>query len=415
MKYYYFLNGLEKCGPFSFEELKSKRLKKNTFVWCEGMDEWQVAEKISELENILLSETPPIPKFILDEENLRKNISENSSIETSKYDLTYEGDGEAGYVGIVFLMVNTVIGFNRSNIEDHTYIALGILGLILRFVFANWINLIAKKQNRQNSNWAIFGFLFPALALTIIGFLKKLKINNGEKVTENINLPNKTENKDKIEKEEIVVIKNISELDFLNYENLSLNNLSEEELKIIRKKRVQNFITFFILITVTFISYRILFKNFNGGLNEKMDKEWAVFYEKDSIYQNSVRILNGNRNYIKNQQKGKNEVKSLNPYLKVTDISNVVLATIKECIEDSILLNNKNKLLFERLRKESISMGFKNKIRSDSYTQKRYSEFHQSQIRNARLKSITFSIFLFIGLILLAKYSRFTSWFSSSS
>ncbi len=61
MKKYYLYNGTEQEGPFSFEELTTKNIKKDTKVWYEGLTDWTTAEKIDELKEFFkLSSPPPI-------------------------------------------------------------------------------------------------------------------------------------------------------------------------------------------------------------------------------------------------------------------------------------------------------------------------------------------------------------------
>ena len=63
MKKYYFNNGSEQEGPFSFEELKSKNIKRETEIWFEGLSDWTVADKVDELKELfVLTSPPPIKK-----------------------------------------------------------------------------------------------------------------------------------------------------------------------------------------------------------------------------------------------------------------------------------------------------------------------------------------------------------------
>lgn len=50
MKDYYFSDGLQKHGPFSLEELRAKKLSRNTMVWRSSMEKWVPAEQLPELE-----------------------------------------------------------------------------------------------------------------------------------------------------------------------------------------------------------------------------------------------------------------------------------------------------------------------------------------------------------------------------
>ena len=48
-KLYYYSNGKEKFGPVTITELKNLGITANTFVWCEGMKEWQYANERADL------------------------------------------------------------------------------------------------------------------------------------------------------------------------------------------------------------------------------------------------------------------------------------------------------------------------------------------------------------------------------
>ena len=59
MKKYFLHNGTESSGPFDLEELKSKRIIKNTPVWFEGLENWKTAGDIPELRTIFVLVPPP--------------------------------------------------------------------------------------------------------------------------------------------------------------------------------------------------------------------------------------------------------------------------------------------------------------------------------------------------------------------
>lgn len=66
MKKYFLHNGTESSGPFDLEELKAKRITKNSPIWFEGMENWKTAEEIPELSSIFVVIPPPIPAFLID-------------------------------------------------------------------------------------------------------------------------------------------------------------------------------------------------------------------------------------------------------------------------------------------------------------------------------------------------------------
>ena len=61
MKHYFVIENDQQAGPFTFEDLKSRMLKKTTLVWTEGMTEWATADTIDELKDLLIAEPPPPP------------------------------------------------------------------------------------------------------------------------------------------------------------------------------------------------------------------------------------------------------------------------------------------------------------------------------------------------------------------
>lgn len=59
MKKYFLHSGTEQEGPFDIEELKSKKITKDTPIWYDGISNWTTAGNIEELKNILATTPPP--------------------------------------------------------------------------------------------------------------------------------------------------------------------------------------------------------------------------------------------------------------------------------------------------------------------------------------------------------------------
>lgn len=78
---FYVLDNNQQKGPFSENELKSMLLTNDTFVWREGMENWDYAKNIEELKIYINSTPPPIPNF----ENLNSTI--NINVKTHKSEL----------------------------------------------------------------------------------------------------------------------------------------------------------------------------------------------------------------------------------------------------------------------------------------------------------------------------------------
>ena len=58
---FYIAENGQKRGPFTFEEMKTKNVTKETLVWTEGLDSWTKAEHIALLKDILRKTPPPLP------------------------------------------------------------------------------------------------------------------------------------------------------------------------------------------------------------------------------------------------------------------------------------------------------------------------------------------------------------------
>lgn len=77
MKHYFYSEKDQQLGPFTLDELKTKRLKKSTLVWTEGMKDWAAADSLDELKEMAISEPPPLPKkaeqfYIKDDTSVNK-------------------------------------------------------------------------------------------------------------------------------------------------------------------------------------------------------------------------------------------------------------------------------------------------------------------------------------------------------
>ncbi len=186
MEYYYYFENDQELGPFSMEELRDKRIKKSMLLWKEGMPYWEKAETFDELKHIIFSEPPPIRKvepistvdFPSDETELK--IPKNNDSD-SKFDLTYKREQDAIIIGIAIIIISLFLvvfkPFKMDTIESYNKARaiLTIIDLVLRIAIVYWIVNIAKRQNRNHTNWGILGFFFPSISLIIIGLHQKLK------------------------------------------------------------------------------------------------------------------------------------------------------------------------------------------------------------------------------------------------
>ena len=77
MKDYYFLDGKEHKGPFSFEQLVLLRLNRETLIWVEGMENWEKIKDISEFQ--IFFKPPPPPIEIIEELSVKLNDNSQQS------------------------------------------------------------------------------------------------------------------------------------------------------------------------------------------------------------------------------------------------------------------------------------------------------------------------------------------------
>ncbi len=72
MKQYYYSNGQEQFGPFSFENLKEKNITEETLIWFEGLEEWTSAKNIKEIAREILELSPPPLVLKIPENSIHK-------------------------------------------------------------------------------------------------------------------------------------------------------------------------------------------------------------------------------------------------------------------------------------------------------------------------------------------------------
>jgi cytoskeletal protein RodZ len=58
---YFYTDGNNQFGPFTIDELKEKKITKETSVWFEGIENWTKAGEVPELEVLFKAVPPPLP------------------------------------------------------------------------------------------------------------------------------------------------------------------------------------------------------------------------------------------------------------------------------------------------------------------------------------------------------------------
>lgn len=303
MRLYFYAENDQQFGPFNLEELKTKRLKKSTLIWTEGMPNWEKAEEIAELKSIIIPEPPPLPKKQTNTANIEtihiKKPYNNSN--SSKYDLTYEKETEATFFGILLIAIplivklTGIITFGTEESYNNTRALLAIGSIVLRILVTAWVVRISSSQNRNTTGWGCFAFIFPSIALIVIGQLKKLKL----KIELDGSIPPKRQAAilyDKANRlfsdnrfsECIEILNKAIEIENHNFESIKLRGLSQFRMKNFDAAKL-DFET--LIKNDKFSSFANLYLGNIASVNK--DRELAItYYQKASDLKNeSAKIM----------------------------------------------------------------------------------------------------------------------------
>lgn len=182
--YFLHVNGIQK-GPFTLDEMKTKKISPKSQVWKTGMSDWTNAENIDEVRPYLILLPPPL-----------KRQPEKAVLD--KFDRSYEKNYFATYFGIVLVISFFVIGIGVLPMSEEFRSSFLVGNVVLRIVITIWVVSIASEQNRSNIFWGIFSFILPSIALIIIGLLPKLNSRDSiySKYRHSKDFPQKSENND---------------------------------------------------------------------------------------------------------------------------------------------------------------------------------------------------------------------------
>lgn len=59
-KKYFYSDGTNRFGPFTFEELKAKNITRETFVWYNGLGQWEKAGSLAEMDELFRLVPPAV-------------------------------------------------------------------------------------------------------------------------------------------------------------------------------------------------------------------------------------------------------------------------------------------------------------------------------------------------------------------
>lgn len=146
MKKYFYSDGKDKFGPFSFEELKNENITKETLIWFEGLEDWKPAKDISEFEEIFKLIPPPI----IPEKLNAKDIDAHSDAHSDEAEVNNNNVSEQNYKRQG--MFSKPFSFN-GRIRRLEY---GISFIIAVFIFTAIRVLI---EDSYELAWLIFAYI----------------------------------------------------------------------------------------------------------------------------------------------------------------------------------------------------------------------------------------------------------------
>ena len=174
MKKYFYTNGKDKIGPFTFEELKEQNLSREIKVWFYGLDNWTTLSEIEEL-NSITSSIPPKLKITKAKE-IHKDIEPKIAKpkeNTEKKPLKTRKKLKRVIVIIAILIIGLLIGFNSYNRQQENKLYQNIVNSA--YDTNTDFDFYIKKFYRDVG---VFGIFPKKPKTTIIKFAKLDQLDN---------------------------------------------------------------------------------------------------------------------------------------------------------------------------------------------------------------------------------------------
>jgi GYF domain 2 len=110
----YFLHeGQVKLGPFSYDDLRSKKIHSSTAVWREGLNHWVAASELPEFSEWFSSEPPP---FYSKDSDIKYSSSRPITVATKA---GYYIGKSLGIVGVLIMIFFAVLYFHNKSMNQY--------------------------------------------------------------------------------------------------------------------------------------------------------------------------------------------------------------------------------------------------------------------------------------------------------
>lgn len=110
MKKYFINNGNTQLGPFDIEELKAKKINKETIVWHEGLAAWTAARNIDELKPLFYV-IPPSYSTQINSSAISDNKSQNNNTYNFLITPSYFGISKRTFAAITIVLLLIITTF----------------------------------------------------------------------------------------------------------------------------------------------------------------------------------------------------------------------------------------------------------------------------------------------------------------
>ena len=166
MEYYYSTNENDKNGPFSFDELKQKKITSKTLIWHEELDDWKMAGQLPELKNILKKNQIEIELAKTNKQIKKNNLKTESNtssipVKQKMFSNLFSFNGrirrlEYGLSILIYYVITFLVGFVLGFLGLSDGVTYG-LEILYIFMIPPFIWLIAQGtkrcHDRGNSGW----------------------------------------------------------------------------------------------------------------------------------------------------------------------------------------------------------------------------------------------------------------------